>query len=157
MAVGAASCGALATLVAMGTLGAIWVGCGGPHWPTQCSIVVGNAFFVVRVWHPPYLEIRLPNLGVAMGAARCGALAALVAIGTLGAIWVGATRCQWPTKCGTSNQFVIFCPGQIAIFCPKKWEKKGFGQPKALWVLGVACGHPCPQLGMPHAMGGCKK
>ena len=56
-----------------------------------------------------------------MGAARCGALATLVAMGTLGAIWVGATRCQWPTKCGTSNQFDIFRHGQIAIFLPKKW------------------------------------
>ena len=92
-----------------------------------------------------------------MGASMCGALATLVAIGTLGAIWVGATRCQWPTKFDTSNQFAIFCHGQIAIFWPKKLKLIGCGQPKALWVLGVACGHPCPQLGMPHAMGGCKK
>ena len=110
------------------------------------------------MWHLPYLEIRLPNLGVAMGAARCGALATLVAMGTLGAIWVGATRCQWPTRCGTSNQFAIFCHGQIAIFLPKKWNKLVLASPlEALWVLGVACGHPCTQLGMPHAMGGCKK
>ena len=92
-----------------------------------------------------------------MGASMCGALATLVAIGTLGAIWVAATRCQWPTKCDTGNQFAIFCHGQIAIFWPKKLKLIGCGQPKALWVLGVACGHPCPQLGMPHAMGGCKK
>ena len=34
-----------AALVASPTLGAIWVGCGGPHWPTQCNIVARNAFF----------------------------------------------------------------------------------------------------------------
>ena len=42
MAMGASSCTAL---VASSTLGAIWVGCEGPHWPTQCSIVAENAFF----------------------------------------------------------------------------------------------------------------
>ena len=101
-----------------GHLAGVW----GAHWPTQCSIVVGNAFFFSACVAPPYLEMQLPNLGVAMGAARCGALATLVAIGTLGAIWVGATRCQWPTKFDTSNQFALFCHGQIAVFLPKKLE-----------------------------------
>ena len=101
-----------------GHLGGVW---GAPlaHTVQHCG---KKCIFLVRVWHLPYLEIRLPNLGVAMGAARCGALATLVAIGTLGAIWVGATRCQWPTKFDTSNQFAIFCHGQIAIFLPKKLE-----------------------------------
>ena len=99
-------------------MGGVW---GGPlaHTVQHCG---KKCIFSVCVWHPPYLEIRLPNLGVAMGAARCGALATLVAIGTLGAIWVGATRCQWPTKFDTSNQFALFCHGQIAILLPKKLE-----------------------------------
>ena len=45
----------------------------------------------------PYLEIKLPNLEMAMDVARCEAM---VAFSTLGAIWVGPTGCHWPTKCG---------------------------------------------------------
>ena len=57
-----------------------------------------KCIFSVHVWHLPCLEMRLLNLEMAMGAARCGALATLVAMGTLGAIWVGATRCQLAHK-----------------------------------------------------------
>ena len=74
-----------------------------------------------------------------MGASMCGALATLVAIGTLGAIWVAATRCQWPTKCDTGNQFAIFCHGQSAIFWQKKWK----------WVV-VASPRPCGCWGPVH-------
>ena len=59
---------------------------------------------------------------MAMGAAMCGALATLVAMGTLGAIWVGATRCQWPTKCDTSGQFAIFCHWPNCHFLAQKIE-----------------------------------
>ena len=145
-----------AALVASPTLGAIWVGCGGPHWPTQCSIVVGNAFLVVRVWHLPYLEMGLPNLEMAMGAARCGALATLVAMGTLGAIWVGATRCQWPTKCDTSIQFAIFCHGQTAIFLPKKWNKLVVASPRPCGCWGWLVGTPAPNLACPMPWGAAK-
>ena len=77
-----------------GHLGGVW---GAPlaHTVQHCG---KKCIFLVRVWHLPYLEIRLPNLEMAMGAARCGALATLVAMGTLGAIWVGATRCQLAHK-----------------------------------------------------------
>ena len=53
---------------------------------------------------------------------------------------------------------MFFAMAKLPFFAQKNGEKMVLArQPKALWVLGVACGHHCPQLGMPHAMGGCKK
>ena len=66
---GAARCGALATLVAMGTLGAIWVGCEGPIGPHSATLQLEMHFFSACV-APPIFGNEAAKFGNGHGGCK---------------------------------------------------------------------------------------
>ena len=117
MAMGASSC---AARVASSTLGAIWVGCEGPHWPTQCSIVAENAFFqcvcgTFHIWKCSCQIWKWP-----WGLQCVGPWPPWWPLAHLGPFGWLPQDAKGPQSVTQAINVPFFCHGQIAVFCPKK-------------------------------------
>ena len=150
---GASSCTAL---VASSTLGAIWVGCEGPHWPTQCSIVAENAFFQCVCGTPPIWKCSCQIWEWPWGLQYVGPWPPWWPLAHLGPFGWGPQDANGPQSLTQAINLPFFAMAKLPFFCQKNWNKLVVASPRPCGCWGWLVGAPAPNLACPMPWGAAK-
>ena len=153
---GAARCGALATLVAMGTLGAIWVGCEGPIGPHSATLWQEMHFFSACV-APSIFGNKAAKFGGGHGGCK------VWGPGHLGGHWHtwghlgGGHKMPMAHTVWHKQSICHFLPWPNCHFLPKKMEKKKFWPAQGPVGVGGGLWAPLPPTWHAPCHGGLQK